>query len=75
MDALLDKVSNLPEQSIVLELPFWRDGAGKEFLSNEALAMVAASANAPVYSFWYASIGTGIVGGYVHHLEEEAAIG
>ena len=72
MNALLDKVSNLPEQSIVLELPVWRDGAGKEFVGNEALAMVAASANAPAYSFWDVSIGTGIVGGYVHHLEEEA---
>src|SRR5262249_22161713 len=50
MDEMLRRLSELPEHSVVLFMPlFYYDSAGRYFLPEEALALITARANAPVY--------------------------
>ena len=72
METLLEKMAALPDHTVAIHLPFWRDGAGKEFVGNQALSRVARTANAPVYTFWKAAMGTGTIGGHMNSLEREA---
>jgi signal transduction histidine kinase len=69
MDDLLNQVANLPAQSIVQYLHIYEDGAGRTFVPAEALRLVAAKANAPIYSHVGSYIGNGIVGGHVMSFE------
>jgi signal transduction histidine kinase len=69
MDDLLNRVANLPDHSIVLYLHIFADAVGKTFIPAEALDMVAAKANAPIYGHIGSYIGRGIVGGYVMSFE------
>src|SRR5438046_7952674 len=71
MDDLLKQVATLPDGSIVLYLPVSRDAAGKIFIPAEALKLVAAAANAPIYGFADSFMGRGIVGGHVLSFEME----
>jgi len=69
MDAMVRKLRELPAHSIVLFTTlFFHDGAGRYFLPEEALATIAAAANAPVYSTDEAFLGSGIVGGVLYDL-------
>ena len=69
MDVLLKRVATLPVESIVQYLHIFEDAAGKTFIPAEALALVAARANAPIYSHVGSYIGRGIVGGHVMSFE------
>jgi len=71
MDDLLKRVSGLPDRSIVQYIHVFEDGTGKTFIPSQALEMVAAAANAPVYGHADSYIGRGIVGGRVLSLELE----
>ena len=71
MDDLLKRVSSLPDRSIVLYLHIFEDGAGKTVIPAQALEMVAAAANAPVYGHVDSYVGRGIVGGRVLSFEAE----
>ncbi|MDB4285466.1 ATP-binding protein [bacterium] len=71
LEALLEKVANLSAHTVVISIPINIDGAGKRFFGNESLSHITRAANAPVYSFWDVTVGTGIVGGYVSSFEEE----
>jgi signal transduction histidine kinase len=69
MEAMVRKLRDLPEHSIVLFTTlFFHDGAGQYFLPEEALATIAAAANAPVYGTDEAFLGSGIVGGILYDL-------
>jgi signal transduction histidine kinase len=69
MDDLLNRVANLPDQSIVQYLHMFADATGRTFIPAEALDMVAAKANAPIYGYIGSYIGRGIVGGHVMSFE------
>ncbi len=69
MDDLLGRVSRLPEDSIVYYLHVFQDGDGKMFIPSEVAELVAARANAPVYSHVGSYVGRGIVGGRVFSFE------
>ncbi len=71
MDDLLKRVANLPPGSVIQYLHVFQDGAGKTFIPGEALRLLAAAANAPIYGHADAYIGRGIVGGDVLSLEME----
>jgi len=75
MDDLLKQVATLPDGSIVLYLPVSRDATGKIFIPAEALKLVAAAANAPIYGFADSFMGRGIVGGHVLSFEMEGKHG
>jgi len=75
MDDLLKRVATLPDGSIVLYLPVSRDATGKIFIPAEALKLVAAASNAPIYGFADSFMGRGIVGGHVLSFEMEGKHG
>lgn len=75
MNKLQERVRHLPSQSIVLYLSFFKDAEGREFLNaTEALPMIAAASNAPVFGISDTYLGHGIVGGYVVSFEEQGKI-
>jgi signal transduction histidine kinase len=70
MDELLERVANLPEQSLIYFLHLHRDSTGKPFYSAEVLERIAARANAPIYGHVDTYVGRGAVGGRVFRFEE-----
>jgi signal transduction histidine kinase len=61
---VLQAVSRLPEDSIVLILSFFADAAGKRFVPREAASFIARAATAPSYGPYDVYLGLGVVGGY-----------
>ena len=51
MEELLEKVANLPVQTLVMYLPLLEDGAGKKFDAPESLSQISRASSAPVYGF------------------------
>lgn len=71
MEDLIKKVKKLPPKTIVISLPVLVDGSGKKFVGIESLALISQASTAPVYTFWDASMGAGMVGGHVISFEKE----
>src|SRR5262249_53908111 len=71
MKALLSEVDHLPQASIIYYLHVFEDGAGKSFVPADALELIAAKANAPIYGNVDTYIGRGLVGGRVFGFEAE----
>ncbi len=69
MSDLLERVSHLPDDSIVYYLHIFRDGAGKIVVPAEGLEQLAARANAPIYGHVGTYVGRGAVGGRVFSFE------
>ena len=64
-ETILERVTNLPPNTIVLYLFLFRDSVGNEFLPVDFLSRMAQVANAPVYGLWENLLGHGIVGGHL----------
>jgi formate hydrogenlyase transcriptional activator len=60
---LLEKVTQLPEHSVLYYLVFSRDADGKSFVPCEIMATVSERANAPTFGLIDSYLGNGIVGG------------
>ena len=71
MDDLLARVADLPDRSLIFYLHIFQDGTGKSFVPAEALELLAARANAPIYGRVDTHVGRGIVGGHVFSFEAE----
>lgn len=67
---LAERVKHLPRHTLVLLLSFAKDG----YKSNEIGPLVAAAANAPVFSFYDVYVGHGEVGGYLSNLNEQGKV-
>jgi PAS domain S-box-containing protein len=65
---LLEEVSRLPRDTIVLLTLVMQDGNGRTFVPREVAKEIAAASAAPVYTP-YDFIGQGIVGGYMDTFE------
>ena len=75
MEKLLERLRNLPENSIVFYTSFFQDLAGKRFANaTQALPMVASAANAPVFGMSDTYLGHGIVGGAVMNFTEQGRL-
>jgi len=75
MPTLLDRLKALPKQSIVLFTALNKDAAGHPFIAaTQSAPMVAAAANAPVFSLADVTVGQGEVGGYVMSYAAEGVI-
>jgi len=75
MSQLQERLRHLPSHSVVLFLSFFKDAEGRQFLNAaEALPMVVAAANAPVFGVADVYLGRGIVGGYVVSFDEQGKI-
>lgn len=71
---LLKRLKHLPPHTLVLLDNFSRDAEGKSYKSSEIGPLVAAAANAPVFSFYDVYLNHGEVGGYLSHLSEQGKV-
>jgi len=71
---LLKRLKNLPPHTIVLLLSFARDAKGIQYKSSESGPLVAAAANAPVFSLYDVFLNHGEVGGYLSNLSEQGKV-
>jgi PAS domain S-box-containing protein len=71
MNDLLARVAALPDDSLIFYLHIFQDGTGKAFVPAEALELLAARANAPIYGRVDTHVGRGLVGGHVFSFEAE----
>lgn len=62
---LTKRLRELPQDSLVLNLSFWREPGGRSFGFHEGLAIVARASSVPMYSPWGHMICEGAVGGLV----------
>jgi signal transduction histidine kinase len=69
MDALLTRVSGLPEATAIFYLSLSRDGAGRIFSSAGTQQLVSQAANAPLFNLIDTALGYGSVGGRMTQLE------
>jgi signal transduction histidine kinase len=75
MNKLRETLKHLPDNSIALYLTFYKDVQGQEFLNAaEALPLIVAASNAPVFSISDTYLGRGVVGGFVVSFEEQGKI-
>jgi len=63
IEGLQQQISALPAETVILFVSLMADKAGNTYTTPEAVALVAATAQHPVYALSDASIGTGAVGG------------
>jgi PAS domain S-box-containing protein len=71
MDHLLERVSQLPDRSLILYLHVFEDGDGRVHIPANVLGQIAAVANAPIYGHVDSYLGRGIVGGRVFSFAEQ----
>ena len=62
IDEFVKRVSELPRDSILLILSFFKDSTGRNFVPREAVEQIARAATAPSYGPYSTYIGHGIVG-------------
>jgi PAS domain S-box-containing protein len=75
MPALLEKLKQLPQHSIVIYTAISQDAAGTLFIDEtQSLPMVVGAANAPVFVTEDTFIGQGTVGGYVTSYGDEGRV-
>ncbi len=65
------RLKHLPPHSLVLLLSYARAVGGTGYRSNEIGSLVAAAANAPVFTFYDVYLNHGEVGGYLSNLNEQ----
>jgi PAS domain S-box-containing protein len=71
MPQVLERVSSLPAESIVLYSTFFADGRGRRFIPREVLSMVSHAASVPVFGLFDSYLGYGIVGGRLVSFEAQ----
>ena len=69
MDDLLQRLSKLPSDSVIVYLTLLADGVGRAFVPHTALELIADAANSAVYVSVDQYLGRGAVGGHVYSLE------
>lgn len=65
MTRLLERLSSLPPDAIILLMSMNRDKDGNTFTYDESCAKIVAASPVPVFSFWDFYLGAGTVGGVV----------
>lgn len=75
MNELQERLKHLPSRSIVLYVSLFKDAQQRELLNDtEALPLVVAASNAPVFGLSDTYLGRGVVGGFVVSFEEQGKI-
>ncbi len=70
---MLNEVSHLPKETIVILSIFLTDGSGQARATPEVAADLARASSAPVYSPVAGTIGKGVLGGYADDWEAQGA--
>jgi len=71
MQEILTQIGSLPADTIVLYSSILRDGANQIFVPREALSLISAAANQPVFGCYDSYMGYGIVGGNLMSFEQQ----
>ena len=71
---LPEHLKHLPPHTLVLLLSYANDVAGIQYKSSETGPLVAAAANAPVFSFYDVFLNHGEVGGYLSNVNEQGKV-
>ena len=72
LEEILNRVSQLPDHSVVFFVTMLKDAAGHSYVPSQVCSLVSVSANAPVYAFAEGDIDHGIVGGSIYNVEKDA---
>jgi signal transduction histidine kinase len=72
LTALLDRVGQVSNHSVLLYSNFLRDASGHSYLTASICPSVVASSNVPVYAIFDTFMGCGIVGGSLSQVEASA---
>ncbi len=63
MEELLQRVSRLPADALILYTFFFRDKKNQLFEHDDSITLISQASQAPVYGTWDFSLGHGIIGG------------
>ncbi len=74
MAEVLQRLSSLSPQTLVIYLSMFQDSTGQDFVPLEALKRVARVAAVPVYGLWETLLGHGIVGGHLMSFKEQGRL-
>ena len=74
MPDLLEHLRHLPTHTLILLTTVSTDAEGTQFKGTETGAMVAAAANAPVFSLYDVYLNHGEVGGYLSSVREQGKV-
>src|SRR5436309_984135 len=69
---ILNAVSTLPQDTLVLYTSMFEDAAGRTTIPRDVIIQLASVSAAPVYGFYESFIGLGIVGGAVTNFDRNA---
>lgn len=72
MKELLERVANLPPDSILFPLMITQDRTGRRYVPFDQIELLAATANVPVYAFASPQMGRGVIGGVMSKPELQA---
>ncbi len=76
LDDLLERVSKLPEDSLVIYLSYFQTPDGRTLLPRNVAGWLAEKSSVPVLCYYETYVGTGVMGGAMMPFEEEGrAIG
>ncbi|GAA78987.1 signal transduction protein containing a membrane domain an EAL and a GGDEF domain-like protein [Pseudoalteromonas sp. BSi20495] len=64
-ETLINKINNAPSDAIVLFTPIFRKYKGKQLSPFQFVKLLTSDNQAPIFSYWHALLGSGIVGGYL----------
>jgi len=65
MEEMQRRLAELPRDSILLQLPIFRDGKGEIRVPRDLAAQLAAAANTPTFAYYDTAFGFGLTGGAV----------
>lgn len=65
MKEIIERVSKMGEETIILALSYVKDSQGNIFSFQDVARIISTNTNAPFYGTWDFYIGSGIIGGYV----------
>jgi PAS domain S-box-containing protein len=71
MEETLSRVGSLRPDTLVFYSSIFRDGASRSFVPREALSLISAAANRPVFGLYDSYMGYGIVGGSLMSFEQQ----
>jgi PAS domain S-box-containing protein len=71
LDVLLERVSKLPKDTLVIYLNYFRTPEGRHLLPRDVAGWLTAKSSVPVLSFYETYVGTGVMGGALIPFEEE----
>jgi len=74
MPDLLDRLRHLPDHTVVIFTTLAEDAAGMHFKSSEAGPLIAAAANAPVFSLYDVYLSHGEVGGDLSRFSDQGRV-